>query len=113
MFDLKKTEKEKKKLQQKVERVERWVVTSDGDEVWTPCWEGNKLKLHVSILYFREWYVKIAAWGADDYGVERVYYFKENYEKAKEKYEELILEMNSVEDGVSLKWFLNHGYEPF
>lgn len=98
---------------QKPEKVERWVVTSDGDEVWTPCWKGNKLKMFVSITHFRQWYVKIAAWGADDFGVERVYYFGENYEKAKEKYEELLLEMNSIQDGVNIEYFFAHGYEQF
>lgn len=106
----------KKNLNQntpKPERAERWVTTSDDDSVWTPCWEGNRLKLHVSIMYFRQWYVKIAAWGADDFGVERVYYFGEDYKKAKEKYNKLLGEMNSIPDGVNLEWFLAHGYEQF
>ena len=103
----------KKKKKYFNERVERYVITADDDSVWTPCYEGNRIKLFVSLNYFDYYCVKIAAWGADDYGVERVYRFEQDEKAAREKYAELLEEMNNIEDGITRIELLNRGFEPF
>ena len=103
----------KKKKKYFNERVERYVITADDDSVWTPCYEGNQIKLFVSLNYFDYYYVKIAAWGADDYGVERVYHFEQDEKAAREKYAELLEEMNSIENGITCMELLSRGFEPF
>lgn len=103
----------KKKKKYFNERVERYVITADDDSVWTPCYERNRIKLFVSLNYFDYYYVKIAAWGADDYGVERVYRFEQDEKAAREKYVELLEEMNNIEDGITCMELLNRGFEPF
>ena len=96
-----------------IERIERFVVTTDDDSVWTPCYEGNCIRVFASLNRFEKWYVKIAAWGADDYGVERTYFFGQDEEAAREKYIELAKEVQEMQDGISLMELLNRGFEPF
>ena len=103
----------KKKKKYFNEKIERHVITADDDSVWTPCYEGNRIRFFVSFNYFDYYYVKIAAWGADDYGVERVYNFGQNEEAAREKYAELLKEMNDIEDGITCMELLDRGFEPF
>ena len=42
---------------------ERFITVEDD---WYPCYEGNKVKLRLNLITYGKYYVKIAAWGADD-----------------------------------------------
>ena len=60
-----------------------------------------------------EYYIKIAAWGNDDYGLEIVYDGYHSFSEASEKYDDLVPIFNSIPDGISKSWFINRGWKRF
>lgn len=89
----------------------RFITVTDN---WFPCYEGNKVRLSLSFNQWQdEYYVKIAVWGSDDYGLEIVYDEYKNIEDARDKYNALIPIFNSIPDGVSKSWFINRGWKRF
>ena len=93
------------------ERKERYITVIDN---WYPCFEGNKIRLSLSLNQWKdEYYVKIAAWGSDDYGLEVVYDEYKNIEDARDKYNALIPIFNSIPDGVNKYCFINRGWKRF
>lgn len=92
-------------------RIERYITVTDD---WYPCYEGNKVRLSLSLNQWKnEYYIKIAAWGNDDYGLEIEYDGYKNIEDARKKYDVLIPIFNSIPDGVSKYWFINRGWKRF
>jgi len=93
------------------EKKERYITVTDD---WFPCYEGNKVRLSLSLNQWRdEYYVKIAAWGNDDYGLEIVYDGYSNLDDAREKYDTLIPIFNNIPDGIDKDWFINKGFKRF
>ena len=91
-------------------RKERYITVIDD---WYPCYEGNKIKLILSLNSFKDnYYVKFAAWGADDTAYE-VEFDYDNYEDANEKYNFLIPIFEIIPDGINKEWFINHGFTRF
>ncbi len=93
------------------EKKERYITVTDD---WFPCYEGNKVKLILSLNQWRdEYYVKIAAWGNDDYGLEIVYDGYNNPDDARKKYDTLIPMFNNIPDSLDKDWFINKGFKRF
>ena len=93
------------------EKKERYITVTDD---WYPCYESNKVKLILSLNQWRdEYYVKIAAWGNDDYGLETVYDGYNNPDDARKKYDALIPVFNNIPDDVDKDWFINKGFKRF
>ncbi len=89
---------------------ERYITVTDD---WYPCYEGNKVRLRLSIMEFLgEWHVRLAAWGADDTA-----YVKDfdttNREKAKEKYQEFEHAYNLIPNNIDKDWFIDRGFKRF
>lgn len=90
---------------------ERFITVTDE---WYPCYKGNKVKLKLSLNQWRnKYYIKLAAWGNDDYGLEIVYDGYDNFEDAHKKYDTLIPIFNNVPDGIDKYWFINRGWKRF
>ena len=81
-------------------------VTDD----WYPCFEGGYVLLHISQHFFKEHYVKITAWGADDTGVEMEFtsHSKDAVDSIYDHWKEYIFDR--VPDGVDREWFYEHGF---
>lgn len=93
------------------ERKERYITVTDN---WFPYYEGNKVRLSLSLNQWQdEYYVKIAVWGSDDYGLKIVYDEYKNIEDARDKYNALIPIFNSIPNGVNKYWFINRGWKRF
>lgn len=89
---------------------ERFITVTDD---WYPCYEGNKVKLRLTLTSFlNKYYVKFAAWGADDTAYEVEYEFS-TLELAKKKYQELIYEYEIVPDNIDKYWFIDRGFKRF
>ena len=90
---------------------ERFITVTDN---WFPCYEGNKVKLSLSLNQWQdEYYVKIAAWGNDDYGLEVVYGEYKDINEARKKYDSLIPIFNAIPDGIDKHWFINNSWKRF
>ena len=93
------------------ERKERYITVTDD---WHPCYEGNRVRLSLSLNQWKdEYYVKIAAWGNDDYGLEVVYDKYKNIKDARDKYDALIPIFDSIPNGINKYWFINRGWKRF
>lgn len=90
------------------QKKERMIRVTDN---WHPCFGGNKVRLRLSLCYFRHYYVKLSAWGADDTGVE-IELGASDLAEANQKYQELEKLFDTVPDGVNRKWFLDNGFTP-
>lgn len=92
----------------------KFITTSDGDEVWHPCYPDNKIEISISISWFDHYYVKVAAWGADDFGVELVFENCSSKEHAEDIYNHYKTHIyDKIPDDVSLDWFYEHGFVNF
>lgn len=85
---------------------ERMIRVTDN---WHPCFGGNKVRLRLSLCYFRHYYVKLSAWGADDTGVE-IECHASDMQDAADKYNALSKVYDSVPDGCDRQWFFDHGF---
>lgn len=91
-------------------RMERFITVKDD---WYPCYEGNKVKLILSLNTFQDnYYVKLAAWGADDTAYEMEFDY-DNYEDADERCKVLIPFFKNIPDGITKEWFIDHGFTRF
>ena len=88
---------------------ERMVCVTDD---WYPCYPGNRVRLRLSLNYFRGYYVKLAAWGMDDTAVE-IEREAINREDAIRQYTELEKLFDSIPDGVNKEWFFKNGFTWF
>lgn len=89
---------------------ERFIIVEDD---WCPCYEGNKVKLRLTMFpYDKKFYVKLAAWGADDttYEMEFEYY---NFEPAYCQYNFLSTFFDAIPDGITKQWFIDRGFTRF
>ena len=76
---------------------------------WYPCFEGNKVKLRLKLCYFKGYYVKLSAGGADDTGVE-IGYDAVDLLDAVHQFGVLSDVFDSVPDGCDRQWFFDHGF---
>ena len=66
---------------------ERYITVTDN---WYPCYEGNKVRVELSLTPFlNKYYVSLAAWGADDTAYTKDFEYATEAE-AKWQYNELI-----------------------
>lgn len=91
----------------------RQVIVSDD---WHPCIDGNKVNLRLFIRSLpisnqNRWcyYIKLCAWGGDDFGVEIEKHFAD-FPSAVNEYNELLNVYNSVPDGADIYWFYSHEF---
>ena len=87
---------------------ERMIHVTDD---WHPCFEGNMIRLRLSLNYFNDYYILLSAWGADDTGVE-IYKHTPFRANAERMYTELSKLFESVPDNIDREWFFNHGFVP-
>jgi len=90
-------------------RRERFITVEDD---WYPCYEGNRIKLRLTLIAYGKYYVKIAAWGADDTAYEQEFEYY-NYEEACDKYNSLIPFFETIPNGINKEWFIDHGFVRF
>lgn len=89
---------------------ERYITVIDD---WYPCYEGNKVRLRLSLTSFLDkYYVRLAAWGADDTAYVKDFEYA-NEAQAKWRYEELIPIYNLIPDGIDKDWFIDRGFTRF
>ena len=89
---------------------ERYITVNDD---WHPNFNGNQVKITLCLCYFKDYYVKLMAWGADDLGYELVkdnltfeealYYYGYDFNKLYE----------SIPNNIDKRWFIEHGFERF
>ena len=87
---------------------ERMVLVTDN---WYPCFDGNKVRLKLKLCYFKGYYIKLSAWGADDTGVE-IEYKALDLPDAVKQFKVLSDVFDSVPDGCNRQWFYDHGFVP-
>lgn len=90
------------------EKKQRMITVTDN---WHPCFDENKVRLTLSLNFFRNYYVKLSAWGADDTGVE-IEYDTSDYDDAVAHFATLEKFYESIPDGVNRRWFLRNGFLP-
>lgn len=79
----------------------RFVEVTDD---WYPCRYKNKIEVILAIIKERN-FIRISAWGADDFGMEKDFeYSEENIKKAREFFE------NIPEKGIDVRWFAKNGF---
>lgn len=89
---------------------QRYITVTDD---WYPCYEGNKVRLRLSLSSFLDkYYVKLAAWGADDTAYEQEFEYTDKAQ-AKRQYDELTFVYNSIPDGIDKDWFIDRGFTRF
>ena len=89
---------------------ERYITVTDN---WYPCYEGNKVRVELSLtLFFNKYYVSLSAWGADDTAYTKDFEYTTETE-AKWKYNELISTYNIIPDRINKDWFIDHGFRRF
>lgn len=91
-------------------RIDKMVVVTDN---WYPCFDGNKVKVSLFISNLDKTnchFVRICAWGNDDFGVEMDYEDK-NYNNLVAKYNEWKENIfDKASNGVNKDWFFNQGF---
>lgn len=86
-------------------------ITVEDD--WYPCYEGNKVKLHLMMFpYDKKFYVKLGAWGADDTGYEIVFEYYD-FEPAYWQYNLFSTFFDAIPDGITKQWFIDRGFTRF
>lgn len=90
------------------EKRERMVTVTDD---WHPCFDGNKVRLRLGLYFFKNYYVKLSAWGADDTGVE-IEHTCQDYSDAVHKFAILSSVFDYIPDEIDRAWFLDHGFVP-
>ena len=89
---------------------QRYITVTDD---WSPCYEGNKVRLRLSLSSFLDkYYVKLAAWGADDTAYEKEFEYMDKAQ-AKRQYDELTSVYHSIPDGIDKDWFIDRGFTRF
>lgn len=84
---------------------------------WCPCYPDGtvelSLKLYAPGINEEECYVKITAFGMDDFGVE-MEYVTDDFSDALDRFkfwDEWIF--SKVPDGITVEWFYEHGFVNF
>ena len=94
-------------------RIDKFITVTDD---WYPCFKGNTVKVSLFLTYVPEnnyHFVRIMAWGNDDYGL-TLDYNSEDYNRLLEKYDEFKLTLyDKAKDGINKEWFYKRGFEPF
>lgn len=88
---------------------ERYIKVNDN---WYPCFEGQRIKLKLSLCHFKDYYVRLAAWGADDTAYE-ITYENLSFKEAVRKYNELIPFFENVPNNITKEWFIKKGFQHF
>ena len=89
---------------------ERYITVTDN---WYPCYEGNKVRVELSLTPFlNKYYVSLVAWGADDTAYTKDFEYATEAE-AKWQYNELISTYNIIPNGINKDWFIDHGFRRF
>ena len=88
----------------------KYVTVTDN---WHPNFNNNQVKVTLGVFsYNNSCYVKLMAWGADDFGLEIC---KENltFQKALRFYDKLNILYESIPEVTNKDWFFDHGFERF
>ena len=89
-------------------KISKEVIATDD---WYPCFEGNKIRVSLFLTNTRDHkFVRICAWGADDFGVELDYHGRD--------FDSLVYHYNfwkehlfdKIPDNVDVMWFYEHGF---
>ena len=88
-------------------RVKKMITVTDD---WFPCFEGNQVEVTLGMYFFKNYYLILSVWGADDCGVEMQYTaLDENDGKA--KFDEWKKIYDSIpESGIDRDWFYERGF---
>ena len=90
----------------------RFVKVTDD---WYPCINQNQIEVYMLLIYTPDdrGFVRISAWGKDDFGLAMDYESK-NYYDLVAKYNEWKQNIfDKVNDGIDKEWFYNRGFEEF
>ncbi|MBQ4523414.1 MAG: hypothetical protein IJA10_10775 [Lachnospiraceae bacterium] len=91
-------------------RIDKFVKVTDD---WYPCYDENTIKVSMFLTYVPEnnWcFVRIMAWGNDDFGLE-MDYEDTDYNNLLSKYDEWKENIfDKAEDGISKEWFREQGF---
>lgn len=90
-------------------RTERFIKVKDN---WYPNFPGNRVKIILSLNYYKNYYIKLAAWGADD----TAYEIEFDYNSVKDAikgYYNLLPFYQSIPDGITKDWFIDRGFTRF
>lgn len=95
-------------------RETKMVTVTDDSSVWHPCYPNNQVIVGISAFCFEDkFYIKVNAWGADDFGVEIEYncYNEIHLIQMYDHFKHYVYD--KIVDGVNLKWFYEHGFVRF
>lgn len=92
----------------------KMITVTDKSYVWSPCYPNNQVKVGISANCVRDkFYIKVNAWGADDFGVE-IEYNCYNEKHLIEMYNHFKYYIyDKITNGVNLEWFYEHGFTVF
>ena len=91
--------------------LQRMVTVTDD---WYPCFEGNQIRLSIMMNHCKRnnkdvYWVRICAWGADDFGLELDYDAGPHFDMAQsifQQWKEKVYDV--IPDGVNQDWFYDH-----
>ncbi len=90
-------------------RIDKYVKVNDD---WYPCFDGNTIQVSLFLYYIPNYpdsFVRIMAWGKDDFGLEMDYEC-ENYDTLVSKFDEWKTYIyDKAVDGINKEWFYNYG----
>ena len=92
----------------------KMITVTDDNDVWHPCYPNNQVKVGISANHsFDSFYIKVNAWGMDDFGVEIEYvcYGEEHLIYMYNHFKHYIYD--KITNGVNLEWFYEHGFVIF
>lgn len=91
-------------------KIEKDIVVTDD---WYPCFEGNKVHISMFVTNVRDSkFVRICAWGADDFGVE-LDYKGPNFESLVWHYDFWKTHLfDKIPNNIDVNWFYEHGFYP-
>ena len=92
----------------------KMITVTDEDCIWSPCFPNNQVRVGISANHIgNDFYIKVNAWGMDDFGVEIEYhaYNERHLMQMYDHFKHYIYD--KIVDGVSLEWFYEHGFVKF
>lgn len=92
----------------------KMIIVTDDSDVWHPCYLGNQVRVGISANHYGDnYYIKVNAWGMDDFGVEIEYncYNEKHLMQMYNHFKYYIYD--KIVNGVNLEWFYEHGFTNF
>lgn len=92
----------------------KMITVTDENDIWHPCYPNNQVRVGISANRVGDdFYIKVNAWGMDDFGVEIEYHAYSRSHLMEMYYHFKHYIYDKITDGVNLEWFFEHGFVRF